>query len=334
MLIAALWGCGRIGFESTSAVMSDGGGRTSPDAAPGDPNASADDGSVPEPDGGMDASIEDAAIADASIGDAAVADAAIEDAAVADAAMPDAATSDAAMPDGGVPPDGDFCEALEPLPARPAIDGELEPGLSLLRAPPVSWTGQRPLPIEMDAYYAVAYHADGVYFFVVVIDSTRVVSDDPARPYCGDSVELHFDIDGLFPIAPDYDVPGTTQFVIAAPTDDVTPSRSAALFRYPPQMLGMWASQDFIAVPTAQGYAVEALITGADMELPAWMPIAGEQVGLALSINVAEVRDDPDADCGHRLGQYFNRISDVAREGWCPWAFCTTDAFCVAPLQP
>jgi len=326
VVLGAVTACGRIGFDRNAAaeLLEDSANGGVDAAAPEDGGETPDanvgvmDASVPRPD----ASADDASVDDASM-DASV-----------DAASPlDAGRDAGGLPDAAVPEDGDFCEDVFVLPQRPLIDGTLEAGLTLRRLPQLGWTGPRALPADREAFYAVAYHADGIYVFVSVTDSTRLVWPNLMEDYCGDGVEIYLDTDGVFGAAPDYDAPGTVQFVVAAPVDD-TPSARGSRWSWPPTALGTWDSPDIRAVRTDDGYDVEVLIAGADLELPGWTPTGGSDIGLAVAVNVAEVADDPEADCGHRLGQFFNRVTETPRDGWCYYPYCTTDAFCVAPLQP
>lgn len=315
-----LWGCGRLGFESLPLEPSD---------------AGMDAGHEPRLDAGMDAMTPPPMDAGRDVGvpiDAGM-DAGMD--AGRDAGPPDMDSGqDDAGFDAGPPPLGTFCEDVRALATAPVIDGVLEPGLSLKSAPKLDWFGARPLPDDHDASYAVAYRSDGLYVFVAVEDPNLLPAPPADWEYCGDGVEVYLDADGMFPSAPLYDVPGTIQFITSAPIDSSTPQARGSRWNNVTFALGAWTSSEFGAFPTPTGYAFEGMFRAADLGLASWTLSPTNSVGLALGINVAVQANDPDALCGHRLGQYFNRVALTPNGACGTGPFCTTDAFCSAPLVP
>jgi hypothetical protein len=233
-----------------------------------------------------------------------------------------------------LPPPGDFCEAVHPLAAPPLIDGVLEPGLSLRTISKAHWVGLRAPPADQEAAYAVAYRPDGVYVFVAVTDSTRLPALPADYEFCGDAVEIYLDSDGAFPMAPSYDVPGTVQFVAAAPVDAVTPAMRASRWNNVTFLLGSWTSSEFGTFPSATGYSFEAIFRAADLGLVSWTLSPGDSIGLSVAIDVAVQPNEPGAVCGDRLDQYFNRIDTTSGLACGVGAYCSTYAFCSAGLLP
>jgi hypothetical protein len=333
-------GCGRIGFERISQDQQRDAARSAPrmdagidaafdaavmpasDAGAGLPMARMDASAAPLP---MDASRPDATVMPArDAGDAS-----------APLASDDAGADEDAGTPVVVPPPGTFCEDVPQLAAAPVIDGRLEPGLSLRRVEPVGWTASVPLPAEHAADYALGWRPDGVYAFVHVHDTSRDAVTATPNLFCGDSIELYLDSDGAFPSAPSYDKPGAQQFVIAAPANATTPVSLGEKWDNGGNRAN-WTSTGFEAFPTADGYVVEAFVVAADLGLSSWTLSSGGRIGVALGINLSRQTSDPAADCGVRLGQYFNRVASAVPALGCNSVgpFCAVDAFCVAPLQP
>ncbi len=203
------------------------------------------------------------------------------------------------------------CEGLPRLGGTPAIDGELEPGLSLEMVTPLGWricqSCAGPLPAGHAMSYAAAWRDDGLYFFVEVTDPDRNPAAAGEELWRGDAVEIFVDHDGAFLSQPgSFDTPGTLQFIVAAPEDDSGSIARGARQR-PAGPIGSWSSSDFIVVPTAAGYRVEALVSAADLGLGEWSLQAGDTVGIDLSHDVS-LPPGPPASDGNRLGQYFLQI--------------------------
>lgn len=217
------------------------------------------------------------------------------------------------------------CDQFIPLANDPVIDGVLEPNLTLLR-----WVDADAanVPPGISATAAVAYRPNGVYFFVDVEDPTRDPAPATALDYCGDAVELFLDNDGVIQAPPNYDNPGTVQLVVAGPVDTVTPSRRGQRFRHSTD-LGAWTSNNFIAVPTARGYAVEAFVVAGDLDLMAWTLAPGGKIGWNMSLNIGGPEDAGIDACTTRSQQIHLRL---ASSGDCTPPYCNASALCSPTL--
>jgi hypothetical protein len=221
------------------------------------------------------------------------------------------------------------CQQLIPLESAPVVDGVLEPGLALLR-----WVddSQPDVPPAVGADAAVAYRADGVYFFVDVEDPTRNPAPLSALAYCGDAVELFVDDDGVTQAAPDYDDPGTIQLIVAGPVDTVTPARRGQRFRFAADIgvdLGAWGSSAFVAVPTPRGYTVEAFVVADDLDLGSWALAPGGKIGWNMSLNIGGPQPAGIDACTTRSQQLHLRL---ATSGACTPPYCNASAFCTPTL--
>jgi hypothetical protein len=276
--------------------------------------------------------------------------AALEDGSDAEAPGPDGTSL---LPDDGSDKEGidaappctattglDYCAALPALSAVPVIDGQLDCGLELRPLPvtAATWDGAlADFPPDHEAHFAVAWRADGLYFFVDVRDPSRLPAASGHYAWCGDGVELYVDDDGVYAAPPRYDNPGTRQLILVAPADDVTPSRTARIF-WNGEGNVPWTSTDFIAVPTPEGYAVEAFVRAEDLGLAQWSLAEGGRVGMDLGWNVSHP-EPTGAPCvhggatGNRLGQLFLR---VAGQGASPddYPYLNVAAFCAPELAP
>ncbi|MFL5304278.1 MAG: hypothetical protein ACJ8F1_03655 [Polyangia bacterium] len=215
-----------------------------------------------------------------------------------------------------------LCDRIPPLAAGAVIDGQLEPGLVLY-----SWTGA-------PARFSLAYRPDGLYFFASVEDATRDPAPADALAYCGDGVELFVDDDGVIAHPPGYDVPGTMQLVIAAPADGVTTVHRGQRFVFSGAStdstdLGPWSSGNFVAVPTATGYAVEALVTATDLDVDAWAPASGGKMGWDVSLNIGGPESPGTDACTTRSQQLHFRL---AAAGACTAPYCNASALCTPTL--
>lgn len=339
--LLALCACVRFGYDELPLPVADGGGSGQSDAA-GPPDAAGQSDSATAPDSATEA--------DAS----AMSDAAIDrDAAAAtDGAMPDgAADPDAAMLDGAIEPDAsvdtdaaiscspiprrDYCVELPALPDPPLLNGVLDCGLELVELPPTSWDSNQSVPSDNHARYAAAWRPDGIYLYVEVDDMLllpALMTDD--GPWCGDGVELYVDSDGLFPSPPDYDDPGTMQFIAASPSLDDVPIALPQLYhtRQPGSPIREW-SGGHMMVARDNGYALEAFFTATDLELDSWSLASGESVGLDIAINVSVEDASDNAKCGYALGQYYLRVSDSPCNNQNCRPHTTIEAFCSAVLE-
>jgi len=219
-----------------------------------------------------------------------------------------------------------YCAALPSLPQPPLIDGSLECGLTLSPIPPLGWTGAGAEP-DKSASYAAAWHRDGLYVYVEV-HGGAIRPHPPEQPiFCGDAVELYVDSDAETDDAGMYDSSGTMQFVVAAPSA-TAPMDAFRFIQGAPQ--GGWISQLLRVTPLADGYSVEALITGADLGLWEWHPNA--QLGFSIVIDVAGTDGPPSREgCTAQSGQFFLRLGEP--HGSCPGQpWCDARAFCDAQL--
>jgi hypothetical protein len=225
-----------------------------------------------------------------------------------------------------------LCDHLPALQSDPTIDGQLEPGLALY-----SWlaAGSANIPSGMDASLSLAHRPGGLYFFAEVADPTRDPAPAGGLSYCGDSVELFVDDDGVIQNPPGYDIPGTMQLILVAPADDVTPERRGQRFVFPGTStdstdLGAWTSTRFIAVPTATGYAVEAFVVASDLDLPAWALAPGGKLGWDVSLNIGGPEQPGIDACTTRSQQVHFRL---APSGACVAPYCNASALCVTTLS-
>lgn len=278
------------------------------------------------------ADVGDGAAPDAPASDAAGSDAAGSDAAGSDAAGSDAATADDSGPPRCVAtPVADYCSDVPAMSIHPVIDGVVDCDLPLRTVTPVGWSGTDPIPAGISARYAIGWRPEGLYVFVEVTDATREPAGAMDDSFCGDAVELYVDSDAMYRAPPEYDDPGSRQFVVVAPANDTTPSTRGVVYRYP-LMVGPWASTRFGAYPRAGGYTVEAIIGPTDLGMPTagWTPAAGQRLGFDLAVNVGGPRGK--AWCSARLGQYFLHLapSPVRCDGR---PYCDVLAFCTPQLR-
>lgn len=207
----------------------------------------------------------------------------------------------------------DYCLELPELPGAPVIDGLLDCGVALHSFVPVGWTGGA-TPPDATSEYAVAWRPDGMYFFVRVHDPSFVPAGPTLRTWQGDAVELYADNDGAYKAPPNYDDPGSRQFVVAGPTDATSTATRAEVWHFGNAgAFTVWTSTEFGAFGRPDGYVVEAFVTGADLGLSTWGLAAGAAVGMDLSIDVSyPTAQGPDAGpFGNRLGQYFLRTGEL-----------------------
>ena len=224
-----------------------------------------------------------------------------------------------------------LCDQIPALANAPTIDGQLEPGLALY-----SWldAGSPGVPSGVAVSLSLAYTPGGLYFFADVTEATRDPAPASALSYCGDGIELFVDDDGAIQNPPGYDVPGTIQLIVVAPGDDVSPVRRGQRFVFPGTStdstdLGAWTSTSFIAVPTATGYTVEALVVAGDLGLGAWALAAGGKIGWDVSLDLGGPEDAGIDACTNRSQQIHFR---VAVSGTCTPPYCNASALCPTTL--
>lgn len=254
-------------------------------------------------------------------------------------ANPDASTTE----DAGTPcapsPVTDYCHSLPALPAEPNIDGVLDCGPQLSDLTAIGWTSTaEPLPSDNHARYAAAWRPNGLYIYVEVDDPSLLPAlSSQNNPWCGDGVELYADTDGSYPLAPNYDDPGAMQLIAAAPpnTPGTVLAEDALYHTKTGRRIDKWTA-NHIAVKRANGYALEALITAAEIKLTTgWTLTAGSKVGFDIAVNVSasSATSSQKVDCGYGIGQYYLRVSQTpcTRDSCRPHA--NPAAFCTATLQ-
>jgi hypothetical protein len=226
-----------------------------------------------------------------------------------------------------------LCDSIPSLPSDPTIDGALESGLTLS-----TWlaAGDPSIPPAMSISVSLAYRPDGLYFFATVADPTRDPAPAGDLTYCGDGVELYVDDDGVIQNPPAYDIPGTMQLIIAAPSDGATSARRGQRFVFPGTStdstdLGAWTSTRFVSVPTAAGYDVEAFVVASDLGLTNWALAPGGKIGWDLSWNIGGPEKAGIDACTTRSQQVHLR---VAASGACTPPYCNASALCATTLGP
>jgi len=281
--------CGRLGFE----IPADGG------------------------DDSIDVGLRDSAIAfDAGLDARAPLDVGI------DARTPRDVGTDASCSTSGT----DYCNEVPRLGADPVLDGTLECGLTLAPLTPGGWSGSAPIPAGVTARYAVAWRPTGLYFFVSVTSRTYSPVLNAGSIHCGDAVELNVDSDGMYPSSPAYDHPGNVLFIAAAPPSASTTERFGFARQTTPSPT-TWTTE--IAVPTPDGYVVEAFVDAAAMQVPGWSLSAGAHFGFDVVVNLSGTPQDG-AGCPAstpRRGQFALRVT-AARTGCDGFPFCDVRAFC------
>jgi hypothetical protein len=312
--------CGRIGYEELAELRGDA------DASAGiDATTDGSSGGTPPDDasGSADAPF-DAVAADSALDVTATASSGSD----ASDAAPDAPSCTAIVPAGN-----DYCEAIPFLPQAPVIDGKVDCGLPLLDVVPVGWGGVS--PPDATAQYAVAWRPEGLYFFVRMHDPSLVPAEPSESSWQGDAVELYMDSDGKYAAPPAYDNPGTRQITVAAPPSAQSSVARAQLW-YTGSVTGaVWTSTQFRAYGLADGYVVEAFVTGQDLGFASSLALAaGAEVGMDLAFDVSFPTDQgPDAGgFGNRLGEYYLRVAAPDAGGGIP-PF-DPRAFCVPTLGP
>jgi hypothetical protein len=348
--VLGLSACVRFGYDERRRPAADGGKHTLPDAsdqtdAAGPPDASdpldasgkRDAAGQSDAAGQTDAAVQLDASHPTDAGAQIDAGSALDADTTADAsAAPDADTTPDSGPNCAPNVTRDYCTQLPALAQPPQLDGVLDCGLGLIDLPASGWNSSGSLPSDNHARYAAAWRPDGLYFYVEVDDMLllpALASD--VDPWCGDGVELYADADGTYVAAPDYDDPGAMQLLAAAPSRD--PSASLAVdARYHTRSdlrAGDWAATRHVMMLRDSGYALEAFVTAADLELSSWSLVSGAKVGLDIAINVSVTNASQNAGCGYFLGQYYLRLSSSPcySDGCRPYS--NAAAFCTALLE-
>jgi hypothetical protein len=231
------------------------------------------------------------------------------------------------------PPDAspalDDCKALASKTSAPVIDGILDCGVPLWDMPQAGWSGTGSVPAGIKTQVGAAWRNDGLYLFVHVTGAGAHRYPAPAGDpvWCGDAVELYVDSNGTYAHPPDYDFPGTMQFVLEAPSDAMTTAMMSDRFENTNEV-GQWTGE-FITVRTADGFDAEAFIRAADLDLTTWTLAAAGHVGLDVAVDLGDPTQMP-ASCP-LLGQY--DIQVVATDAACNRPSCNVEEFCRPVLQ-
>lgn len=333
--LLALSACLRIGYEEQPREPIDAGYANQRDAAVLFDAAGASDAVVSTTDAAI--SMDAAATLDAAKPADAAAIAMVDAASPADAgSMLDAANPiDAAV--GCTPVMRDYCVTLPALPEAPVFDGVLDCGPALIELVPVGWHSSEAYAGDHPARYAAAWRPDGLYVYIEVDDT--LVLPAPAsevEPWCGDGIELYVDADGVYMSAPDYDEPGAIQLLATAPARDSS-TALAVDARYhtrdPDDRIADWEASRHVAVARANGYALEAFVTAADLDMDSWSLSAGGRLGFDLAINVSVADDSEQVECGYNLGQYYLRLSRTPCSSDNCRPYSNAAAFCTPVLE-
>ena len=336
--LLALSACLRVGYDEQPRNPADGGYANQPDtgastdaeapfdaAASGDASAKGPTDAAPRIDAG--AAIDAAAGFDAS--------------SAVDAAQPDPVDAATPMPDAAAVTGcrtvtRDYCLALPSLAEAPVLDGALDCGPALIELVPVGWHSPEAYLGDHPARYASAWRPDGLYFYIEVDDALRLPAlASDKDPWCGDGIELYADADGVYVSAPDYDDPGAIQLLATAPARD--PSTVLAVdARYHTRSNKRgsdWPASGHITVARANGYALEAFVTAADLALSSWSLAAGAHVGIDIAINVSVGIESERVECGYNLGQYYLRVSSTPCTSDACRPYSNASAFCTPVLE-
>jgi hypothetical protein len=213
------------------------------------------------------------------------------------------------------------------------IDGVLDPGLTPLPLPMVTWLGPGTAPGGVSAEYAIAWRSDGLYVYVQVSEPGRMPSMLP-NLWCGDSVELYVDADGVFAAPPNYDNPGTSQLVFAAPANDHDSASNGALYR-DGQLVRLLTGPRWATFPVPGGYVFEAFVTKDDLDLESWDLAIGRHIGFDIGVNIA-LGSPQGSDCSNVRGQFVLRTGQPPENdpGCDGRPYCNVGAFCTPLLLP
>jgi Carbohydrate family 9 binding domain-like len=351
LCLLGLSGCLRFGYAEQRVPAADGGrsgshtpkladagspdAGTEHDAASADPDAAAHtDASQPK-----DASMSRSDASDRRDSAVTTPDASMSSDATmstTDASLDDAAMAIDAGPDCTPSAPRDYCARLPALSQAPQLDGVLDCGPPLAALSAMGWNSSQSMPADNQARYAAAWRPDGLYIYVEVDDPLllpALASD--VDPWCGDGVELYADADGNYVSAPDYDDPGAMQLLATSPARDSS-TALAVDARYHTRSLaraGDWTAARHVTVKRTGGYALEAFIEAADLELSSWSLAAGGKVGFDIAINVSVTDESQKVGCGYNLGQYYLRVSKLPCNSDNCRPYSNATAFCTALLE-
>jgi hypothetical protein len=308
--VAVLTGCGVLwSLDGLEGGHCTGGCDDSGSVVSGDDSGTADDG------GGTDSSLASDAF-DSAAGSL-------------DTGVDGSGEGDAPACTPPATPNLDDCKALLAMPSAPVIDGILDCGVPLWDMPLAGWSGTGSVPAGAKAQIAAAWRANGLYLFVHVTGAGAHRYPAPAGDgqWCGDAVELFVDSNGTYSHPPAYDVPGTMQFILVAPSDAMTSATVGETFQDGNDQ-GAWSGK-FVTVRTADGFDAEAFVQAADLGLGTWTLAASGHVGLDVAVDLGNSTQLP-ASCP-LLGQF--EIQKIVTDAACGKPACNVDEFCKPFLQ-
>lgn len=240
---------------------------------------------------------------------------------------------------GGAPPVvGPYCERLPRLASTPVIDGMLDGNLPLEDLPKSAWRipADNPpefssLPTDVSLRFMAAWFDAGLYFYAEIVDPDRYPAVASADEWQGDGVDIYVDHDAVFASPGFYDDPGTRSLTVAAPVDDTTTSTRAGIFM-PFIVVGKWNSGEAMAVPTTDGYRVEAMVTAATLGLSSWSLAPGSAVAFDLAHGVSFPSGETGSE-GRRLGHYFLKAAASGNGDLAGYPFYDSSVYCVPVLE-
>jgi hypothetical protein len=221
----------------------------------------------------------------------------------------------------------DFCTRLPALANAPVIDGVLDCGLTLQAIDPKGWDGMSPIPAGQATKLAAAVRSNGVYLYIEVHGHAAAPHPAGSAIYCGDAVELYVDASGTYDSAGKYSQPGTIQFIIAAPSSSGT---TVEAMRYIDGTdHGAWTTSEMKTRVLGDGFAIEAFVRAADLDLNAWSP--KKKLGFDVGVDVSAPAGTTNLRCGQQIGQYFMHVTDQT-DTCSGQPYCDTRAFCTPAL--
>lgn len=230
-----------------------------------------------------------------------------------------------------------YCQRLHHLGATPVIDGTLDGNLPLqdllkdaVRIPSDNPPEFSSLPGDVSMRFAAAWFDGGFYVFAEIVDPDRYPALASNDEWMGDGIDIYLDHDAVFDVPGSYDDPGTRSLAVSAPIDGSTPSTRGGVFM-PFVDLGSWSGGECVAVPMAEGYRIEAVVTAATLGLSSWSPSAGAPFAFDVGHNVSFPAGESGSE-GRRLGHYFARAAAGADGDFEDYPFYDSAVFCVPTL--
>jgi hypothetical protein len=221
------------------------------------------------------------------------------------------------------------CEQLYALGGLPRIDGLLEHGLSLETMTPVGWSSGA-VPDGHRMRLAVAWHREGLCFYIEISDPHRNPANLAMPVWQGDAVELFVDHDAAFAPPGAYDSAGTKYFIVAAPGSDALAATRADVY-LPAGYQSHWKRSRWLSVPTAAGYIVEAFVTGEDLGLRDLDLQPGSNVGFNLGHDISYPPGEEGA-AGNREGQCLYKVAQPFAGQPYDYPFQNSSVFCTPTL--